>query len=80
MSGPTFASLQFPALSILGANVLISFREVGYLELLGVPMDSSVDSLGDVAQAADFGKRAGIGEVRAGRLARLAGSNPVLLV
>ena len=72
--------LLLPAFAILRAHVPVRLGQVGDLQVRGVPLDAGVDALGDVAQQADLGQRAGIGEVGPGGLARLAGPDPVLLV
>src|SRR5688572_7731870 len=73
-------SHQTPPLPILPPDDRICLRTALGDEVLGVPLNLLAQAIRDVAQVVGLGQPAGVLEVRAGRLARLAGVNPLGVV
>src|SRR5260370_37294088 len=69
---PSFAKRRF--------QILICFRVVGEPHLGGIPLQLALDAERDYAQQHPFDERSGYVEIRARRVAALAGANPVAVV
>src|SRR5208283_2252672 len=71
---------QFPPFAIFSPHEAVEFREIGNLDLLGVPLDMLAHSrtLGQTAQQHDFGERSAVIEIRTWRSTALfAGTQEV---
>src|SRR3954452_9653762 len=74
-------SAQFPALAVLGTDVLVGLGAVGGLHARAVPLDPLAAAEGDDAEQDHLGQRARVGEVGAGgTVGVLAGLEEVLVM
>src|SRR5690606_18150798 len=69
-----------PAVAVVAAEEGLGLGGVGGAHGVGVPLDLAADAVGDVAQVVGLGQPAGVLEVRARRLAGLAGVDPLGVV
>ena len=71
--------LKFPALAEMGSNVLVGFLVVGETQILSIPEECLVgETPAYGSEQHPFRVRSSDAEVRAGRIATLAGLYPVL--
>ena len=78
-SGLIVAS-YFPSLAVFFGKVLVGCRNVRDRHRIRIEFNRLPDTIGDVSEQHDFGKRAGIAEGTAGAASGLTGVDPLLMM